>query len=411
MDNYLSDFDRDERKERGGLGIKGVLLCCLLCVVVSAVVSGWVFTNMQPAADGGSVAANDQTMMNNLSADGSSAAGGGAPALVTDDSASDENSIAVGKNVSPAVVFISNIQNARTFMTYSPWSYSRSGGDTYEAVASTGSGVIYSADGYIITNNHVVEGAEKISVTLYNGNSYIAEVVGTDARTDLAVVKIDTDEALTVAKFGDSDDLVVGETAIAIGNPGGENFANSLTKGVISGLNRSVSTSGGSVLTVVQTDAAINPGNSGGALCNAAGEVIGINTIKISMDGYEGMGFAIPSNDVLTICDELIASGKILRPALGVGIISDVTPQIAYYNNLSVDYGVMIAPFMGGAAAKAGLENYDIVIAVDDVEIETYSELQNEIFAHKIGDVVRITVMRGQEKLELEVTLQELVEE
>ena len=129
------------------------------------------------------------------------------------------------------------------------------------------------------------------------------------------------------------------------------------------------------------------------------------------MDGYEGMGFAIPSNDVLTICDELIASGKILRPALGVGIISDVTPQIAYYNNLSVDYGVMIAPFMGGAAAKAGLENYDIVIAVDDVEIETYSELQNEIFAHKIGDIVRITVMRGQEKLELEVTLQELVEE
>lgn len=412
MENYLSDFERDNRK-KNGFSAKTVVLCCLLCALISAAVSGLVCSSLLQGTAGADAAVTPGgTTMNNLSAgDGPGSAPGGAAALVTDDSASDENSIAVGKNVSPAVVFISNIQNVRTFMTYNPWNFSQSGGESYEAVASTGSGVIYSADGYIITNNHVVEGAEKISVTLYNGNSYIAEVVGTDARTDLAVVKIDPEEELTVAAFGDSDKLVVGETAIAIGNPGGENFANSLTKGVISGLNRSVSTSSGSVLTVVQTDAAINPGNSGGALCNASGEVIGINTIKISMDGYEGMGFAIPSNDVLEICDELIADGRISRPALGVGIVTDVTPQVAYYNNLSVDYGVVIAPSAGGAADKAGLENYDIVTAVDDTKIETYSELQNAIFAHEIGDVVRVTVVRGQETLHIDVTLQELVEE
>ncbi len=408
MENFLSDFDKDQRKRSGGTGFRGLLLCCLICAVVSAAISGWVCSSMLNDGGDTEVASGDATVKYMNTGGNVMLSTGGVP-LVTDDSASDENAIAVGKNVSPAVVFISNIQNVQSFM-YNPWSFRQSGGESVEAVASTGSGVIYSEDGYIITNNHVVEGAEKISVTLYDGNSYIAEVVGTDERTDLAVVKIDADEKLTAAKFGDSDKLVVGETAIAIGNPGGENFANSLTKGVISGLNRSVSTSSGSVLTVVQTDAAINPGNSGGALCNASGEVIGINTIKISMTGYEGMGFAIPSNDVLEICDELIANGKILRPALGVGIICDVTPQVAYYNKLSVDHGVLISPSNGSNAAKAGLQNYDIVIEVDGTEIESYTELQNIIFSHEIGDTVSLKVVRGEETLEFDVKLQQLEE-
>jgi serine protease Do len=392
MDNYLSDFDGNNGGARNsGGGGKMILLACVLCALVSALVSWGVCTSLL-GDNGGSTATT--------TVDDSS--GNSTQIVVTQD---DADTINVAQNVSPAVVFISNIQNVRSIMSF--WS---NDSDVTEQVASTGSGVIYSTDGYIITNNHVVDGAEKISVTLQDGNSYMAEVVGTDERTDLAVIKIDCDEELTAATFGDSDSLVVGETAIAIGNPGGEHFANSLTKGVISGLNRSVTTSEGTVLTLVQTDAAINPGNSGGALCNSRGEVIGINTVKISMTGYEGMGFAIPSNDVLTICKELIENGKIARPALGVNIIANITPQIAYYNNLSVDYGVMISPSKGSAAALAGLENYDIITALDGEKVETYSDLQAMVLEHEIGDTVTVTVLRGSEFKNFTVTLQELAE-
>ncbi len=389
MDNYLQDFEGKRPPRRGG-GFMRTLVLCLCCAVVSAAISWSMCATMLDEQLAGAAPAQPNNTVTQS-------------AVVTQ---ADENAISVGEQVSPAVVFISNIQNVQTFMNY----YGFGRGQGTEAVASTGSGVIYSEDGYIITNNHVVAGAEKISVTLYNGDSYIAEVVGTDERTDLAVIKIEPDEKLTVAKFGDSDKLVVGETAIAIGNPGGENFANSLTKGVISGLNRSVTTSEGTVLTVVQTDAAINPGNSGGALCNAQGEVIGINTVKISMTGYEGMGFAIPSNDVLKICGELMSNGKIARPALGVNILADVTPQVAYYNNLSVDYGVLVAPASGSMAEKAGMKTYDIIVAIDGDEVSTYSELQDKIFAHNIGDKVEVKVVRGDETLNFTVTLQELEE-
>ena len=390
MDNYLQDFEGG-RPPRRPFGLMRTLVLCLCCAVVSAAISWSMCSTM---LDGQSANAAPSSQDNNAVTQ--SAAG----------TQADENAISVGGQVSPGVVFVSNIQNVQTFMNYYGWGNSTG----VEAVASTGSGVIYSADGYIITNNHVVAGAEKISVTLYNGDSYIAEVVGTDERTDLAVIKIEPDEKLTVAKFGDSSELVVGETAIAIGNPGGENFANSLTKGVISGLNRSVTTSEGTVLTVVQTDAAINPGNSGGALCNAEGEVIGINTVKISMTGYEGMGFAIPSNDVLKICGELMSNGKIARPALGVNILADATSQGPYYNNLSVDYGVLVAPASGSMAEKAGMKTYDIIVGIDGDEISTYSELQDKIFAHNIGDKVEVKVVRGDETLNFTVTLQELEE-
>lgn len=384
MENYWQDNNQNGKKH----GMRGVLAACFCCALASALIS-WGVCSVYSS--------NEQAQADTLLTTSAQQA--------VDEGA--DSTINVGKTVSPAVVFISNIQNVRSFMGYG---YGFGYSQPTEAVASTGSGVIYSADGYIITNNHVVDGAEKISVTLYDGNSYIAEVVGCDERTDLAVIKIEPDEKLTVAKFGDSDELVVGETAIAIGNPGGEDFANSLTRGVISGLNRSVTTSDGTVLNVVQTDAAINPGNSGGALCNARGEVIGINTIKISMDGYEGMGFAIPSNEVLTICKELMANGKIARPALGVGILADVTPQIAYYNNLSVESGVLVAPSAGGAAEKAGLKSYDIIVAIDDGEIKTYSELQSVIFGHEIGDTVKVTVVRGGETMDFQVTLGELAD-
>ena len=287
MDNYLADFENNGGKSNGGKrggGFKTVLLACLLCMIISAAVSVAVFSSLM---NNNSLSAqnepdNAEQQLENQEAMGLNI--NNTPVL---NGVRDEATISVGKNVSPAVVFISNIQNMRSFGYYG-WGRSF-GSQEQEVVASTGSGVIYSAEGYIITNNHVVEGAERLSVTLFDGTSYLAEVIGRDERTDLAVIKIEPESELTVATFGDSDKLVVGETAIAIGNPGGENFTNSLTQGVISGLDRSISTSDGTVLKVVQTDAAINPGNSGGALCNARGEVIGINTIKISMTGYEGM--------------------------------------------------------------------------------------------------------------------------
>ena len=158
----------------------------------------------------------------------------------------------------------------------------------------------------------------------------------------------------------------------------------------------------------MQTDAAINPGNSGGALCNARGEVIGINTIKISMTGYEGMGFAIPSNDVLNICQQLIEQGKVVRPALGVGIVCNMTPQLAYYNNIATETGVVVVPTPGGAAAEAGLKDYDVIVALDDQKVESFSELQTIIFEHEIGDTIKVSVVRGEETLDYNITLQEL---
>jgi len=406
MDNYLADFEGKGGANNGrrGGGFKTVILACLLCAVISAgvswVVCSEVMRGAQAAVADQPVGTNEQQLENQdplgLTMNSTPLVSG----------VREEDTINVGKNVSPAVVFISNIQNMRSFNYYGWHTFSPA--QEQEVVASTGSGVIYSADGYIITNNHVVAGAERLSVTLFDGTSYLAEVIGTDERTDLAVIKIEPEAELTVATFGDSDKLVVGETAIAIGNPGGENFTNSLTQGVISGLDRSISTSDGTVLKVVQTDAAINPGNSGGALCNARGEVIGINTVKISMTGYEGMGFAIPSNDVLSICRQLIEQGKVVRPALGVGIVCNMTPQLAYYNDLSVETGVVIVPIEGSAADEAGLEDYDIIVALNDQEIETYSELQTFIFEHEIGDTIKVTVMRDDERLDFSVTLQEL---
>ena len=323
------------------------------------------------------------------------------------------DSVSVGQKISPSVVFINNIvnynQNNTLFNIFGYGYYNSSTGDndTEEIVSSTGSGVIYSEDGYIITNYHVVEGADKISVTLYDGTEYLADVIGTDEVSDLAVLKIDA-QGLTAAEFGDSDNLVIGEMAVAIGNPGGSDYQNSLTVGVVSGLNRYVASEGGSVISYIQTDAAINPGNSGGPLCNGSGQVIGINTVKISADAYEGMGFAIPSNTVLDICKQLIEDGSVARPGLGVGVYGEISKQMAYYYDLGIDYGIMIKPTAGGAAEKAGLEDYDIIIAVDGEKVESTSDLQEYLFTKNIGDTVTITVYRDGAQHDYQVVLEEL---
>lgn len=268
----------------------------------------------------------------------------------------------------------------------------------------TGSGVIFQKNNdiaYIVTNNHVVEGATKLEVSLYNGEKVSAEIVGTDALTDLAVLKIDSKNVEATAQFGDSSTLRPGDQVYAIGNPLGLDLSRTVTQGIVSAINRSiaVNTSAGNWETnVIQTDAAINPGNSGGALINPEGLVIGINSLKIADSGVEGLGFAIPSNDLIPIVNELIDNGKVDRPYLGIGLadLSEV-PQL-YWENLpeSVKEGVMItAVEPNSAAANGGLEAQDVIVSMNGTKIANSSELRKYLYSDvKMGDEIKIEVYR-----------------
>ena len=272
---------------------------------------------------------------------------------------------------------------------------------------SEGSGIIYSEDGYIITNYHVIEDAVNsssaaVKITLSDETEYQAEIVGTDEVTDLALLKIDPEEKLTPATFGDSSNIQVGELAVAIGNPLGQEFAGSVTVGYISALNRDITTDG-RTYNVIQTDAAINPGNSGGALVNSKGEVIGINTIKISDDSVEGLGFAIPSNDALKIIEELKVTGKIIRPYVGIYGI-DLDEATATRNRLVE--GIYVYQVQDGSPAQeAGLQNGDIIVEFDGQEVKTTQELNDIKNKKEIGDSVHIKVYRAGEYKEGDLVL------
>lgn len=265
----------------------------------------------------------------------------------------------------------------------------------------TGSGIIYRKDGYIITNQHVIDGASEIIVILHDGTEYQGRVLGQDSKTDLAVVKIEADN-LPAAKFGDSDKLKVGELAVAIGNPAGEEFSGTVTAGIISALNRTL-TIGEKKMKLIQTDAAINPGNSGGALVNQNSEVIGINSVKLASSGIEGMGFAIPINDALPIINELIQNGYVKRPWIGVGITT-ITESISKYYNLPV--GVYIGQvYYGSPAEKSGLKPGDVIVKIDEVKVKTVEDLSEIIESHKPGDTIRLTIYRSGKYTDIDVTL------
>ena len=270
-----------------------------------------------------------------------------------------------------------------------------------------GSGIIYKEDGYIITNYHVIESAinnstAKVIVTFPNSDEEVeATIVGGDQTTDLAVIKIDK-TGLKAAKIGKSSDLKVGELAVAIGNPLGQEFAGSVTVGYISALNRKITTDG-RTYKLIQTDAAINPGNSGGALVNSSGEVIGINTVKIGATEVEGLGFAIPTDDALTVIDELISKGKIERPYIGIGGI-DIDETTAKRNNLTE--GVYVAQiYANSPAAVAGIQKGDIIIAIDGQESKTMEKLNEYKNTKKIGDKIKLKIVRASKEQEIEVTL------
>ncbi len=302
----------------------------------------------------------------------------------------------IADTVGQSVVYISNIGQNNSYYL-----------DNLDLIQGSGSGIIFSDDGHILTNNHVIDQAHKIFVHLADGRQFEAALLGSDPRSDLALLKIEADN-LAVANLGDSEQVAVGELALAIGNPGGERYARSLTVGVISGLNRIVETNEGNQFKLIQTDAAINPGNSGGPLVNSNGQVIGINTIKIANAEFEGMGFAIPINTARKVIDDLLNYGQVIRPALQVIIWGELSPELAAYNNLDIDYGVVIIPQEQGVSEKAGLKQYDIITAINDIKVAGAAELQEIIFEQQVGAMVKVTVIRGDQVLNFDVELAQL---
>jgi 2-alkenal reductase len=275
---------------------------------------------------------------------------------------------------------------------------------------ASGSGVIISDQGYIVTNNHVVDGAESVSVVLQNGASLDAQVVSTDQYVDLAVLKVNG-QMPAVAPLGDSDALKPGETVIAIGSPLGD-FKNTVTAGVVSATGRNLDTGNGySLEGLIQTDAAINEGNSGGPLVNLAGQVVGLNTLIVrnSMSGTvtEGLGFAIPSNTVKLVSEQMIANGYFSRPYLGIQW-EQITPSIANRYRLPVDWGAYITRVVnGGPADQAGLKVDDIITKIGDTAIDGDHQYLNLLFGYKPGDTVNLTVNRGGKDVQVQITLGE----
>ena len=300
----------------------------------------------------------------------------------------------IAQQVSPSVVSIQSTVHGYTYFNIPTTGQ------------STGSGIIISSDGYIITNNHVVENSSDISVTLNNGEKHEAKLIGTDPDTDLAVIKVDAVD-LPAATLGDSDALMVGERAIAIGNPISTDLAGTVTQGIISALDRSITVEG-VTYHLIQIDAAINAGNSGGALVNQYGQVIGINSVKIATEGVEGLGFAIPINDAKPVIEDLMDYGYVKgRPLIGLSL-RELNPDLARYNNLLVEEGLYVTEVTEGSAAEAaGIQRGDIVLACEGTKVTTVAELNELRDQHKAGDTITLTINRAGTERDIRVILGE----
>ena len=314
--------------------------------------------------------------------------------------------VANGSALTPSQVYAQNVNSVVLISCEATSSYY---GQTVTG-QSTGSGFIMTADGYVMTNAHVVEGANKISVITYDGTTYTAALCGTDATNDVALLKIEGQD-LPAAVIGSSDDLIVGDQVVAIGNPLGE-LTSTMTVGYVSAKDRDVTTDG-TTINMIQTDAAINSGNSGGPLFNMKGEVVGITTAKYSGSSssgasIEGIGFAIPINDVLGLVEDLMEYGYVKGAFMGV-TIQDMDSQTA---SMAQIYGLPVGPIIvtteaGGAAEKAGIQPNDIVTHIGGKEIATVSDLTRALRSYEPGDTTTITVYRSREILELTITFDE----
>ncbi len=270
--------------------------------------------------------------------------------------------------------------------------------------SGAGSGVVYTSDGYIITNNHVIDGAKTIRVTMHDGTDYSAVLIGKDADTDLAVIKIEA-TCLTPVLMGTSGSIKVGETCIAIGNPLGT-LGGTVTSGIISALSREI-TVDGQKMTLLQTNTTINPGNSGGGLFDVSGNLIGIVNAKYSSTEIEGIGFAIPVDVVKTICEDLMKNGRVTgRASIGIKATSIENDRMKAYYGVS-NYGVLISEITLDSAKQAGLRKNDLIIKLGDYEIASYNDLKDALTMYKAGDKVEIIVMRNNQEVSLNVVLAE----
>jgi serine protease Do len=400
-DDHTKGRYREQRGNRGGAFLAGLLGAIIGAIIVilaiptlskQGVLPYKLATNQSQTAETSNN--NQQNVVKKVSYDVST------------------NTTKAVEKTGAAVVGINNIQST------SFWS---DNGNSSEEAAGTGSGVIYKKAGnkaYVVTNHHVVEGATKLEVSLDDGTKIPAKLLGSDVWTDLAVLEIDASKIKEVAEFGNSDSLKMGEPVIAIGNPLGATFSGSVTQGIISGLKRTIPVDinqDGVVdwqSEVLQTDAAINPGNSGGALINMAGQVIGINSMKISQEAVEGIGLSIPINSAKPIIDDLEQFGVVKRPYMGVDLKS-VSEIPAYYQEQTlklprdVNYGVALRQVVANSpAAQAGLKELDVIVDMDGEKINDVIDLRKHLYQKKkIGEKLKVKYYRAGRLKETTLTL------
>lgn len=377
------DYNKDHQYERKPRLVSTILLC-----IISSLLGGLIAVVLVPAVypQADIIPGGNNVVLHQGESPPLTASGQGDSPVVT-----------IASTVGPTVVGVANFQYRGSIF----------GGGGMTEVGSGSGFIIDEKNGYIVTNNHVIDGAEKIMISLADGRDIPGTLVGGDARTDLAVVKISDTKDLTAVQLGDSRALKVGEPVVAIGNPGGREFARTVTTGVVSATDRFLMLQGEASFNLIQTDAAINPGNSGGPLVNYSGQVVGINSAKNDTQGFEGMGFAIPISDALPVIKQIIEKGYVSHPALQVNIDDRYTEEYASYKGWPA--GCYISKVqLGGAAEKAGLKAGDIVTAINGVEITNSLELTHQLFKFKPGDKVKVSYFRGGQTYSVDVVLGEI---
>lgn len=380
------------KKKNKGLKVFAGIMCAILCVGVVSLAGYGTYALVSNQQDQQSAEATTE---------GTDEQNQSSTTLVLNDKPSTSNSSA-SVDLSEGELTITERAEKVLPSTVGIVSYIQNQQSIFGGEQSQGSGIIISADGYIVTNEHVISGATSIKVVLQDDSEYNATLVGSDERTDLAVLKIDA-TGLTPAEFGNSDQMQIGEQVIAIGNPGGLELAGTVTVGYVSAVNRSITTTNGNTVNCVQTDAAINPGNSGGALVDMNGRVVGINSSKIAATEYEGLGFAIPSDTVQPIVSDLMEYGYVQdRPMLGITGQYLNALQAAWNN---VPSGFLVGEVNSEEATRSGLQANDIITAIGDTQVTSAGTIATYIADMKPGDTVTLTVYRYSTGQSLQIDL------